>query len=245
MNKYLQRIENMDRSTAAIVLAKYEKEFAVVESALDRILGGLFDFAEQKERTNSKLESARLILVVRSFNSLRCATQLLRRGYYQQALTLVRMAQEDQLVAEDIELYPATLDALLEGDGMLGKGNLTYAKMAERLSPNAKKSWEERYGATSEFGAHPRPPSMRDILVTGADGKGTLGAGGHYDEWMVRNVLGFASREIISAFGTLAKAVQAAGVNWENPVPAFTEVLQLSNDIEEWAKALLLELEGD
>ena len=44
-----------------------------------------------------------MFLAVRSFNSLHIARQLLEHGYYQQASALVRMAMEDQLVAEDAE----------------------------------------------------------------------------------------------------------------------------------------------
>ena len=53
---------------------------------------------------------------------------------------------EDQLVAEDAETHPPTLDALLDDKGSISSGDLTYGKMAERISPEAKKAWDEKYG---------------------------------------------------------------------------------------------------
>ncbi len=235
MNKYLQYIRDIDGRTRDTVMSYHVKEFAIVDSALDRILGGVNDFAEQKEHTDSRLESARLILVVRSVNSLNCAMQLLQQGYYQQVLTLVRMAQEDQRVADDIEQNPAALEALLEGNGKLGKGDLSYTKMAERVSTNAKAVWDDEYGATSAFGAHPRPESMFDMLSKGDNEKGHLDAGGHYDELIVYFVLHLATRQIILVFGLLAVVVQSAGVEWESPVPAFEAVRGLWRDIDHWA----------
>ena len=233
----------MDDRTRATVVANHGKEFAVVDSALDRILGGVFDFADQKGNTDSKLESARLVLVVRSVNSLNCAMQLLQQGYCQQALALVRMVQEDQLVADDIEENPAALEALLEGDGMLGKGELSYTRMAERVSAKARAVWDFEYGATSSFGAHPRPESMSDMLSRGEDGKGHLGAGGRYEKWMVNLVLSLASREIIFVFGVLTMVVEAAGVKWNDPLPDFEAVRRLWQDIEHWAGDRLAEID--
>lgn len=235
MNEYLRYVRDMDSRTRDTVMSNHAKEFAVVDSALNRILGGVSDFADQKQNTDSRLESARLVLVVRSVNSLNCAMQLLQQGYSQQALALVRMAQEDQRVADDIEQNPVALDALLEGNGKLGKGDLSYSKMAERVSTGAKAVWDDEYGATSAFGAHPRPESMFDMLSRGDDGKGHLGVGGRYDEQTVNLVLCLATRQIVFAFGLLAKVVQLAGVEWEDPVPAFEAVKGLWQDIDHWA----------
>ena len=47
---------------------------------------------------------------------------------------------EDQLVAEDVETHPPTLDALLDDKGSISSGDLTYGKMVERISPEVQKS---------------------------------------------------------------------------------------------------------
>ena len=52
----------------------------------------------------------------------------MEHGYYPQALALVRLAMEDQLVAEDAETYPPTLDALFDDKGSISSGDLTYGR---------------------------------------------------------------------------------------------------------------------
>ena len=126
-----------------------------------------------------------MFLAVRSFNSLHVARQVLERGYHQQASTLVRMAMEDQLIAEDAENHPPTLDALLEGKGSISSGDLAYGKMAERISPEAKKAWVEKYGDLSERAAHPRRLSLLALTTV----RRTVRPGGHYDEVQVKATL--------------------------------------------------------
>ena len=120
MNGYLMAVDKTDAETAAVIRERHAREFRAVEAALDDILRGLSDFGSQKVYPDNRLESARLFLATRSFNSLRTAAQVLERGYYQQAMALVRMTKEDQMVALDAESNPATLSALLDDEGKIG-----------------------------------------------------------------------------------------------------------------------------
>ena len=154
--RHMRVIELNENDVASQIRMNHGRELEVVDAALDQILQGLDAFAYVKQRPDSRLEDAQMFLAVRSFNSLHIARQLLERGYYQQASALVRMAMEDQLVAEDAETHPPTLDALLDDKGSISSGDLTYSKMAERISREAKKAWDEKYGDLSERAAHPR-----------------------------------------------------------------------------------------
>ena len=138
MNGYLLTVDKTDAETAAIIRERHAREFSAVEAALDDILRGLSDYGSRRGKPDNRLESARLFLTTRSFNSLRTAAQVLERGYYQQAMALVRMAMEDQMVALDSESHPATLSALLDDDSKLGKRDLALGKMAERVSAKTK-----------------------------------------------------------------------------------------------------------
>ena len=86
MNGYVLSIDRTDAETAAIIRERHAREFSAVEAALNEILRGLSDFGSQKLKPDNRLESARLFLATRSFNSLRTAVQVLERGYYQQAM---------------------------------------------------------------------------------------------------------------------------------------------------------------
>ena len=112
--RYMRVIELNEIDVATQIRMTHGRELEVVDAALGQILQGLDAFAYVKQRPDSRLGNAQMFLAVRSFNSLHTARQLLERGYYQQASTLVRMAMEDQLVAEDAETHPPTLDALLD-----------------------------------------------------------------------------------------------------------------------------------
>ena len=133
--RHMRVIELNENDVASQIRMNHGRELEVVDAALDQILQGLDAFAYVKQRPDSRLEDAQMYLAVRSFNSLHIARQLLEHGYYQQASALVRMAMEDQLVAEDAETHPPTLDALLHDNGSISSGDLTYGKMAERISP--------------------------------------------------------------------------------------------------------------
>lgn len=130
LENYMETIERIEDEVAFTILANHARDLAVVDAALNQIIIGFNDFSSRKGNPDNRLESVRIFLAIRSFNSLRTARQTLERGYYQQAMTLVRMAMEDQLVAEDAEAYTPTLDALLDGNGKIGRGVLALTKMA-------------------------------------------------------------------------------------------------------------------
>ena len=180
--RHMRVIVSNENDVSSQIRMNHGRELEVVDAALDQILKGLDAFAYEKQRADSRLEDAQMFLAVRSFNSLHIARQLLERGYYQQASVLVRMAMEDQLVAEDAETHPPTLDALLDDKGSISSGDLTYGKMAERISPEAKRAWDEKYGFLSERAAHPRRRSLLALTTV----RRTLLPGGHYDEVQVK-----------------------------------------------------------
>ena len=117
--RHMRVIELNENDVASQIRMNHGRELEVVDAALDQILQGLDAFAYVKQRPDSRLEDAQMFLAVRSFNSLHIARQLLEHGYYQQASALVRMAMEDQLVAEDAETHPPTF---VKGGVILGHG---------------------------------------------------------------------------------------------------------------------------
>ena len=237
MNGYLVSIDKTDDETAVIVRENHACEIRAVEAALNDILRGLSDFGSRKQMPDNRLESARLFLATRSFNSLQNALQVLERGYYQQAMALVRMAKEDQLVAQDVENHPPTLAALLNGDGTLGRGELTFGKMAQRVSAKTKEAWDDDYGALSKYGAHPRTGSMRGLVEVGSDGRIVLRPGGHYDEVWANVVLYHVLRELVQVLATVAKVTASAGIDWvTNAIATFEEVDSLWRQIDRRAR---------
>ena len=169
-----------------------------------------------------------MFLAVRSFNSLHIARQLLERGYYQQASALVRMAMEDQLVSEDAETHPPTLDALLDDKGSISSGDLTYGKMAERISPEAKKAWDEKYGDLSERAAHPRRLSLLALTTV----RRTVRPGGHYDEVQVKVTFLYLLEQLGQVLRTVGLLIANVGCPWvEGARPALRDMTVLYREI--------------
>ena len=236
MKRYIKNIEKIEDMVASTIMTVHAHELEIVDAALDQIFRGFDDFRSRKSKPTNRLESARLFLVTRSFNSLRVARQTLERGYYQQALTLVRMAMEDQLIAEDAESHPSTLDALLDGKGKLGRGDLALGQMAKRWSPDAKVVWDQNYGILSERAAHPRLESMKGLTAVGPDGQVTLRPGCHYDEVEVKIVLFYLLRELVLVMTTIAVVTDQVEIDWvTGAMPAFKEVDSLWKQIDKWA----------
>ena len=238
--RLLDGIEAIEQEVASTILEQHSYEFEVVSAALEQILRGINEFADQKQELDDTLERAQLFLTVRSFNSLRVAMTVLENGYTQQALTLIRTVMEDQLVVKDIENHPPTLDALFEdaehmgrrefrfqtmADRLppeakkawdMGRREFRFQTMADRLPPEAKKAWDKKYGFASSFAAHPRPLSMQKLIEFEMDGKKSVRTGGRYERPAVIAVLFFAILEIPDVLSTLGGLTSCLGSDWEN-----------------------------
>lgn len=244
MENHLQELQRIENKVAAAIRANHARELAVVDDALNQIISGLNDFGSLKGKPDNPLESARLFLATRSFNSLRIAKQTLEYGYYQQAMTLVRMVMEDQLIANDAENHTPTLDALLYDNGKIGSGDLSLTKMAERISPKAKEAWDANYGHASKYAAHPRQLSLHSLTSIGPDDQITLQPGSHHDELEVKNVLYHLASQIVQVWATTAKLTHEVGSGWaDSALPVFKEIMSLCQQIDEWAGEQLEEPE--
>ena len=244
MYEFLRTIKRIEDEVSTTIRNHHARELATVDAALDQILRGFDDFGSRKEKPENRLEAARLLLITRSFNSLLIARETLGGGYYQQALTLVRMAMEDKLISHDIEKHPPTLIALLDGEGDLGKGNLGFGKMAERRSAKAKEVWDLHYGQLSERSAHPRAESMEGLTTIDPDGGISLRPGPHYDQIEMNYVLYFMLRETLAVMATLVKTIYEVeddvtigtrDSDWLiGSKPVFDEVKSLLERLDKW-----------
>lgn len=236
MKSYLLDLRQKDEHTASKIQREHEADLVLVEQALEQVLCAWSEFSSQKTRPNNPLESARLFLVVRSFNSLRAALPTLEQGYYQQAATLIRMVMEDQLIAEDIEVHPPTLKALLRGKGLPKLGS-----MANRISPEAKVAWDSDYHTLSYYTTHTNRASLQGLNSVGPDGQLTLQPGGHYDNVQVMTVLYYLLRQLVFVMATIAKVSHSAGVEWDATTaskffPVFERIEVRWREIDEWAR---------
>ena len=244
MESYIYGIEVIENEVSSTILENHSHELEVVYAALEQILRGFNEFSDRKERPDNKLEGARVFLTIKSFNSLRVAMKVLENGYTQQALTLIRTVMEDQLVVEDAENYPPTLDALFDDECEMGKGKLTLSNMAQRLSSKTKAAWDSNYGFASRYAGHPRPLSIRKLVFLGPGGKITLRPGSHYDKVEVNTVIFYTLGEILKVFATMTKLTSSVGSDWVNDaLPVFKKIESLYYRMDEEASKELGEMD--
>ena len=235
--RHMQKIESNEDDVASQIRINHSGELEVIDAALDQILQGLDAFAYEKQRPRTQLEDAQVFLVIRSFNSLRVARQVLERGYYQQACALARMAMEDQLVVGDAESHPQTLDALLDAKGSFRPRALRFGRMAKRIAPEYSEGvWNKYYNYLSERAAHPRHKS----LMTLPTAHGTLRPGGHYREVFVRESLFFLLHQLMEVFFTINRLTANVGIPWyKDATLSLHDMLALYREIAERLELLV------
>ena len=112
-----ESLNDIERADAQIrarsVLPQHNRELSVVNDGLNAILEGLDLLNGRRIPKDDQLTRTKIGLVTMSFNSLFVALQTLERGYSQQAKSLVRIAAEAMLIAEDCEVHQPTLEALV------------------------------------------------------------------------------------------------------------------------------------
>ncbi len=142
------------------------------------------------------------------------------------------MVWEDNLTALDATSHEETLKALIEGALPLGKGNLTFATMAERQSLG--KEWKANYGPLSEYAAHTRYQSL--YVPVGQTPEGNeVGLGAYYDEQLALTVIREVARASILTLNLMNELTTSAGVEWQSGTLAIANAAaQLIERIDHW-----------
>lgn len=217
-NRYMNSLTVSDAQVAIKTRSEHEACFLTVETALDQVIQGLNEFGEIRNTPRNDLESGRLFLAVRTFRTLRIAMSVLERAYYQQAAGLVRMSMEDMLIAEDIEVHPPTLQALLHGDATkktrLGRGKLSYGAMAGRISPKAAKAWKAEYDAVSVYATHPRMEALATIVTRDTSGVPHLALNSQYDMEQLAVILELIAKQGMNLMKTVMQLLPEGESDW-------------------------------
>ena len=207
MKSLMEGIAKAETEVRAATLEKYGKEFKVIEESMEFIIDQTNLFSYKKLEQLGALQAARIHLIVRSLNSVRMATGALALGYYQQALTLLRMVAEDQLVARDVIKHAPTLDALMNNPARIDK----FSTMAQRQSSEFEKHWKDYYGMLSAYGAHPRPESIFSLAAfSPTEGVRTVQPGPFYDEDWIQDLLRITRTELKEMVGAILELLQQA-----------------------------------
>jgi len=198
----LPSLEGLELQVRKTTIAEKKAELNLIKNLLNLYLAGFRVLPDFKTGEVQRLELAWLLLVVRGFNSLRCAYDLLQKGYYSQAVILIRAAEEDYLTCRHCEINQETVEALLVGKARISK----FKKMAEDISTEFCKNWDINYGQLSEI-AHPRPLAM-GMTANWEENKVNLGA-----DYVEQHFIATCHALLRSAVGMIEFLIKLLGKN--------------------------------
>ena len=216
MKSFLKTLLKSEEGVIAATRDKYQNEFALFDQALELFIERVSLFGNKQLDPSNKLQSARLHLMIRSIKSVRMAKLALLLGYYQQAITLMRMVAENDLVTRDAAICKATLDGLLLDTPLRETDSddiriPRFSEMARRQSSEFMRWWQWYYGRLSIYGAHPRNASMSNLGHHIPTEKAyILKVESFYDEARVKPLLWIAAAELWRLFESTNKLVETA-----------------------------------
>jgi len=209
-------LEEFELQVKNTTIANKKAELNIIENLLNLYLAGFRVLHEFKTGEVQRLELAWLLLIVRGFNSLRCAYDLLQKGYYSQALILIRSAEEDYLTSRHCEINQETVEALLAGKSRVTR----FRRMTKDISTEFCKKWDINYGQLSEI-AHPRQLAM-GMTANWKENKVNLGA-----NYIEKHFIATCHALLRSAVGMtefLTKLLGKNALQWQTEgLPAFQE----------------------
>jgi len=219
-------LEEFELKVKNTTITDKKAELDIIENLLNQYLAGFRVLGEFKAGEVQRLELAWLLLVVRGFKSLRCAYDLLQKGYYSQAVILIRAAEEDYLTCRHCEINQETVEALLAGKSRINK----FRKMAQDISNEFCENWDINYGQLSEI-AHPRQLAM-GMTANWKENKINLGV--NYVESHFIATCQALLRSAVGMTEFLAKLLGKNASQWQKESsPAFQEACTYVKKISE------------
>ena len=211
---------------------RHQKEIILITDILNMYING-FNLIESFTFTkDNEVESAWLLLVSRSFQSMRCALQLMLSGYYGQAISILRTVTENIFICHDCIENTKTIEAILYDKYRIPDSNegLSFRQMAIRT--RNIKIYENDYAHQSRVN-HPTALSLGMLRDPQTN---TVRVAPSYDkilfldrcEIMVRNAL--MTNEFMVRF--LSKLFGDRITHWEK------KANQTCKDAVEWLKDL-------
>jgi hypothetical protein len=171
----------------------HQKEIELITNVLNMYINGFNSIGSFTYNQDNEKETAWLLLVARSFHSMRGALQLMLMGYYGQAISLLRTVTENFFICHDCIENPKAIEAILHNKYRIPsrKNGLTFYAMAERT--DNLRIYRNDYAHQSEV-THPSALSLGIIRDPKTD---EINVAPRYDkilfldccEMMVRNAL--------------------------------------------------------
>ena len=93
------------------------REVEIFTGIINTFTSGFNSIRSFESSKDNEPEYIWLLMVTRCFHSLKCSMDLMLKGYYSQAMSLLRTGTEDWFICQNAQTNDAVRDCLLRGDG--------------------------------------------------------------------------------------------------------------------------------
>ena len=143
-NKSLNII-TQESSNKETTIQKHWREIEIFTGILNVFTSGFSYIGSFVRKDDNEPEYIWLLLVTRSLHSIRCSIDLILKGYYSQAMSLLRTGTEDWFICKNAQDNKVVRDCLLRDEGRMPK----YSKLA--WEAGAMKLYRGDYAYQSKF----------------------------------------------------------------------------------------------
>lgn len=126
MNDIIRDIIKAERKAQDITIKNHFELFELVTTMMNLYING-FNLIGTLDDTNSDVDWFWLFLTTRSFHSIRCSVELMKKAYYAQAVSLIRMVTEAYFLCGNCEKDKTIIDAVLHNIPNRRDGSTRFA----------------------------------------------------------------------------------------------------------------------
>jgi hypothetical protein len=138
-------IAQMESLTRETIKEKHWREIEIFTGILNTFLSGFSSMGSFELKDDNESEYVWLLILIRSLNSIRCSIDLMLKGYYSQAMSLLRTVTEDWFICGTVQDNKKVRDCLIREKGKMPR----YVELATQMK--AINIYEGDYGYQSKF----------------------------------------------------------------------------------------------
>lgn len=144
-NNELPNIIKLESLAQEDTKRKHWREIELFTEILNVFISGFNHMGSFELKEDNETEYIWLLLVTRCFHSIRCSINLMLKGYYSQAMSLLRTGTEDWFICGTCEDNEEVRNYLLREEG----SRLIYSNLAKQM--DAMDVYEEDYSYQCKF----------------------------------------------------------------------------------------------
>jgi len=134
--------ESLTRET---IKKKHWREIEICTGILNTFLSGFSSMRSFELKEENESEYVWLLILMRSLNSIRCAIDLMLKGYYSQAMSLLRTVTENWFICGTVQDNQSVRDCLIRDEARMP----SYKELATQME--AMNIYDGDYGYQSKF----------------------------------------------------------------------------------------------